>query len=256
MIHPTAVIAAGVQLGRNVEVGAYAVIGEGVEIGDGTCIGPHAVIEGRTRIGHGNRIFQFASLGSEPQDKKFTGEASELVIGDGNTIREFVTINRGTADGGGRTVIGDRNWIMAYVHIAHDCQVGNDIVFANNTTLAGHVQVGDHAIFGGFTGVHQFCRIGAHAFTGMGSLVNTDVPPFVIVAGDYARPRGINSEGLRRRGFGGERIAALRRAYRTLYVAGLPLADARQRLREDARDSDDVAALLDFVEQSTRSVGR
>lgn len=256
MIHTTAVIAPGAQLGSDVEVGAYTVIGDGVEIGDGTRIGPHVVIEGRTRIGRGNRIFQFASLGAEPQDKKFAGEDSELVIGDGNTIREFVTINRGTAEGGGRTVIGDRNWIMAYVHIAHDCQVGNDIVFANNATLAGHVEVGDHAIFGGFTGVHQFCRIGAHAFTGMGSLINTDVPPFVIVAGDYARPRGINSEGLRRRGFDGERIAALRRAYRTLYVAGLPLAEACERLRDEGRDSADVAALLDFVEQSTRSVGR
>ncbi len=201
MVHATAVVDAGAKLGNGVSIGAFSVIAASVEIGDGTHVGPHVVIEGPTRIGRDNRIFQFASIGADPQDKKFHGERSELIIGDGNTIREFVTINRGTADGGGATRIGNANWIMAYAHIAHDCQVGNHTIFSNNATLAGHVEVGDHAILSGFAGVHQFCRIGAHAFIGMGCLINGDVPPFVIVADDYGRPRGINAEGLKRRGY-------------------------------------------------------
>ena len=256
MIHPTAIVDPGAKLAEGVAVGAYSIIGAGVEIGARTEIGPHVVIEGRTRIGCDNRIFQFASLGAEPQDKKFHGENSELVIGDRNVIREFTTFNRGTHDGGGATRIGNDNWIMAYVHIAHDCHVGNHVVFANNATLAGHVEVGDHVILGGFTGVHQFCKIGAHAFTGMGSLINADVPPFVVVAGPYARPRGVNSEGLKRRGFDADRIGAIKRAYRTLYVSGLPLAEARGRLAEQATDSDDIAAMLDFIDRSERSLGR
>ena len=170
MIHATALVDPAAKIGADVSIGAYSIVGPDVEIGEGTTIGPHVVIEGATRIGHDNRIFQFASLGAEPQDKKFHGERSELVIGDRNVIREFVTFNRGTTDGGGATRIGDDNWIMAYVHIAHDCQVGNQVVFANNATLAGHVEIGDFVILGGFTGIHQFCKIGAHAFTGMGSL--------------------------------------------------------------------------------------
>ena len=256
MIHPTAIVDPAARIGADVSIGAYSIIGAQVEIGDRSTIGPHVVIEGRTRIGCDNRIFQFASIGAEPQDKKFHGEKSELVIGDRNLIREFVTFNRGTADGGGATRIGNDNWIMAYVHIAHDCQVGNHVVFANNATLAGHVEVGDHAILGGFTGIHQFCKIGAHAFTGMGSLINADVPPFVIVAGPYAKPRGINSEGLKRRGFDTERVAAIKRAYRTVYVAGATLADARARLAEQAQGNADVAAFLDFIERSERSLVR
>ena len=256
MIHATALVDPAATIGADVSIGAYSIVGADVEIGAGTTIGPHVVIEGATRIGRDNRIFQFASLGAEPQDKKFHGERSELVIGDRNVIREFVTFNRGTADGGGATRIGDDNWIMAYVHIAHDCQVGNQVVFANNAALAGHVEVGDFVTLGGFTGIHQFCKIGAHAFTAMGSLVNADVPPFVIVAGPYAKPRGINSEGLKRRGFDAARISAIKRAYRTLYVAAAPLAEARSQLVEQAIDSADVAALLDFIERSERSIAR
>ncbi len=256
MIHPTAIIDPAAKLADDVEVGAYSIIAAEVEIGPRSVIGPHVVIEGRTRIGADNRVFQFVSLGAEPQDKKYRGEASELVIGDRNVIREFATFNRGTAEGGGVTRIGDDNWIMAYVHVAHDCQIGSHVVFANAATLAGHVEIGDHVILGGFTGVHQFCKIGAHAFTGMGSLINADVPPFVMVAGSYARPRGINSEGLRRGGFDAERIAAIKRAYRTLYLSGSPLTEVRGRLAEQAAGSEDVAALLAFVERSERSLGR
>ncbi len=256
MIHATALVDPAAKIGADVSIGAYSIIGPDVEIGAGTRVGPHVVIEGVTRIGRDNRIFQFASLGAEPQDKKFHGERSELALGDRNVIREFTTFNRGTSDGGGATRIGDDNWIMAYVHIAHDCQVGNHAVFANNATLAGHVEVGDFVILGGFTGIHQFCKIGAHAFTGMGSLVNADVPPFVIVAGSYAKPRGVNSEGLKRRGFDSARISAIKRAYRTVYVGGTPLAEAREKLAEQARDSADVAELLDFIKRSERALVR
>lgn len=256
-IHQTAVIEPGAVLGANVQVGAFTVIGAEVEIGDGTIIGPHCSVTGATRIGRGNRISGHAAIGGDPQDKKFSGERSELVIGDRNTIREFVTINRGTADGGGCTRIGNDNWMLAYSHVAHDCQVGNHCVFSNNSTLAGHVEVGDWVIMGGFAGVHQFCRIGAHAFLGMGVLVSGDVPPYTMVAAEaQGRPRGINSEGLKRRGFDGTRIVAIKKAYRTLYVAGLPLADARQQLAEQARDSDDVRALLEFIDAGQRPLLR
>ncbi|HEY0178580.1 MAG TPA: acyl-ACP--UDP-N-acetylglucosamine O-acyltransferase [Dokdonella sp.] len=256
MIHPTAIVDPHARIGADVEIGAYSIVGADVEIGDRTRIGAHVVVEGATRIGCDNRIFAFASIGAEPQDKKYRGERSELVVGDRNVIREFVTLNRGTADGGGATRIGDDNLIMAYVHVAHDCRVGSHVVFANNATLAGHVEIGDWVTLGGFTGVHQFCKIGAHAFTGMGSLINADVPPFVTVAGAYARPRGINSEGLRRRGFDAARISAIKRAYRTLYVARTPFAEAREKLAEQAGASDDVAALLDFIARSERSLVR
>ncbi|MEI7036385.1 acyl-ACP--UDP-N-acetylglucosamine O-acyltransferase [Fulvimonas yonginensis] len=257
MIHPTAQIDPGAVLGRNVTVGAYSVIGAEVEIGEGTVIGPHVVIEGPTRIGRDNRISQFASLGGPPQDKKFAGERTELVIGDRNLIREFVTINRGTGEGGGVTRIGDDNWLLAYVHIAHDCQVGNRVVFSNYSALAGHVEIGDWVIISGYAGVHQFCKVGAHAFIGMGCLVGSDVPPFVMMANEqHGRPRGINSEGLKRRGFDTPRISAIKRAYRTLYMAGLSLPEARAQLEAQAQDSDDVREMLAFLDRSERSLAR
>jgi len=256
MIHATAIVDPAARIGANVSIGAYSVIGAGVEIGEGTTIGPHVVVEGTTRIGRDNRIFQFASIGAIPQDKKFGGEDSQLIIGDRNHIREFVTLNRGTGEGGGATRIGNDNWIMAYAHVAHDCNVGNHTVFSNNATLAGHVEVGDYAILSGFAGIHQFCRIGAHAFIGMGCLVNGDVPPFVMVASDYGRPRGINSEGLKRRGFDGDRIAAIKRAYRTLYLGNRSQAEARAELAAMAADSKDVAVMLDFIEASERPLVR
>ena len=257
LIHHTAVIHPGARLGAGVQVGAYAVIGDAVEIGDGTRIGPHCIIEGPTRIGRNNRIFGHAAVGGEPQDKKYGGERTELVIGDGNVFREFVTLNRGTGGGGGVTRIGDDNWMLAYTHVAHDCIVGNHCIFSNNTTLAGHVHVGDWVIISGFSGAHQFCRIGDHAFLGMGALTNGDVPPFTMIAQEtLGRPRGINSEGLKRRGFDAARIAAIKRAYRTLYVAGIPLAEAKQQLAEQARDSDDVRQMLDFIEHADRPLLR
>lgn len=248
-VHPTARIAA------DVVVGPYCIIGADVEIGAGTTLAPHVVIDGPTVIGRDCRIHAFCALGGEPQDKKYGGESSRLVVGDRNTIREYCTFNRGTGAGGGETIIGDDNWIMAYVHVAHDCVVGSHVIFANAASLAGHVRVDDHAILGGFTLVHQFCQIGAHAFTSMGSVVNRDVPPYVMVAGAYAQPRGINSEGLRRRGFSAERVKAIKTAYRTLYKSGLPLADALARLRQDAGQPD-VDCMLDFIARSERSLVR
>ena len=208
MIHPAALVDPEARIGRDVSIGAYAVIGPDVEIGDRTVVGPHAVICGPTVIGSDNRIFQFCSLGDDPQDKKYrSGEPSTLSIGDRNVIREFCTINRGTEQGGIRTVVGNDNWIMAYVHIAHDCQVGDHIVFANHTTLAGHVTIEDHVICGGFTGVHQFCRIGRHSFTAIASVVVKDVPPYLMVAGNTAQPSGLNREGLKRHGFSADAVA-------------------------------------------------
>ncbi len=256
MIHASAHIDPKARLGERVKIGAGTVVGADVEIGDDCEIGPHAVIEGPTRIGHENHIWQFASLGSEPQDKKFSGERTELVIGNRNVIREFCTFSRGTADGGSITRIGDDNWIMAYVHIAHDCIIGNNVTFANAASLAGHVQVDDHVIFGGFTLVHQFCKVGRHAFTSMGSVINRDVPPFVTVAGNFAKPKGINSEGLRRHGFDAERIGTIKRAYRTLYLSGQPLAESRGKIAAMAAESADARVFLDFIEGSERSLVR
>jgi UDP-N-acetylglucosamine acyltransferase len=256
MIHPTAQVDPGARLGQNVRVGAFAVIGEDVAIGDDCRIGPHCVITGPTTLGRGNVVHAHATIGNDPQDKKFRGERSELLIGDGNTIFEFTTISRGTADGGGVTRIGSDNWIMAYVHVAHDCVIGDHCILANNATLAGHSVLGDWVILGGFSGIHQFCKIGAHAFIGMGSLVNADVPPFVMVADRYAEPRGINAEGLKRRGFDGERIAAIKRAYRTLYMSGRPLAEARGQLADAAQESQDVRLMLEFIERSERGLLR
>ena len=256
MIHPTAIIDPQARIGANVSIGAYSIVGADVEIGDNTTIGPHVVIEGPTRIGRDNRIWQFASIGAAPQDKKFHGERSRLEIGDRNVIREFVTFNRGTEDGSGLTRIGNDNWLMAYVHIAHDCVVGNHAIFSNAASLAGHVLVDDWVILGGFTLVHQFCQVGAHAFTAMGAIINRDVPPYVTVAGSFAEPKGINSEGLRRRGYSSDRIMAIKRAYRTLYMSGLPLADARTELARAAEGAPDVKLMLDFIERSQRSLVR
>jgi len=255
-VHATAQVDASATIGAGVTIGAFSVVGAEVEIGDGSEIGAHVVIKGPTRIGRDNRIHPFASIGGDPQDKKFAGERSELVIGDRNHIREFVTINRGTADGGGATRIGDDNWIMAYAHIAHDCQVGSHTIFSNNATLAGHVVIGDHVILSGFSGVHQFCRIGAHAFIGMGCLVNGDVLPFVIMANEYGRPRGVNTEGLKRRGFSPERIAAIRRAYKALYMSGMQLAEAREELARIAVDAPDVTTMIEFLNAAQRPIVR
>ncbi|TMQ75599.1 acyl-ACP--UDP-N-acetylglucosamine O-acyltransferase [Candidatus Accumulibacter phosphatis] len=256
MIHPSAIIEAGAQLGSNVSVGAFSIIGKHVEIGDNTVIGPHVVISGRTRIGCDNHIYQFSSLGGPPQDKKHAGEPTCLEIGDRNTIREFCTFNLGTALDAGVTRMGDDNWIMAYVHIAHDCQVGNRTVFANNAQLAGHVHIGDWVILGGFSGVHQFCRIGAHAMTAAGTVAVQDIPPFVMAAGNTASPFGINAEGLKRRGFSPEAMLALKRAYRTLYKSGLMLEEARARLIEDAIVHPEIQPLIDFLAVSKRGIIR
>ena len=255
-IHSTALVDPGAQLAPDVIVGAYSVIGADVQIAAGCKIAAHCVISGSTRIGRDNVIHSHATIGNDPQDKKYRGERTELLIGERNTFFEFTTISRGTSDGGGVTRIGDDNWIMAYVHIAHDCSVGNQCILANNASLAGHVTLEDWVILGGFSGIHQFCRVGAHAFIGMGSLVNADVPPFVMVADRYAEARGINSEGLKRRGFDGERIAAIKRAYRAVFVSGKPLTEAKAELALSAANSDDVRQMLTFIEASTRGLLR
>jgi UDP-N-acetylglucosamine acyltransferase len=256
-IHANAVVDPSARIGTGVSIGAFTVVGPGVEIGDGTSIGAHCSIQGPTRIGRDNRIAQFASLGGDPQDKKFAGEHTELLIGDRNLIREFVTINRGTGEGGGATRLGNDNWVLAYVHVAHDCQIGDHVVFSNYSALAGHVEIGDWTILSGYSGVHQFCKVGAHAFIGMGCLVGHDVPPFVMMANEQqGRPRGINSEGLKRRGFDSSRIAAIKRAYRTLYMAGLSLPEAREKLAEQARESADVRSMLEFLDHSERALAR
>ncbi|MCL2346316.1 MAG: acyl-ACP--UDP-N-acetylglucosamine O-acyltransferase [Desulfobulbus sp.] len=256
MIHPTAIVDPAARIAANVEIGPYSIIGPHVEIGENTVIGPHVVINGHTRIGRDNRIFQFSSLGEVPQDKKYGGEPTRLEIGDRNTIREFCTFSLGTVQDAGVTRLGDDNWIMAYVHIAHDCQVGNKTIFANNAQLAGHVVVEDWAIFGGYTGVHQFCRIGAHVMTAAGSIVVQDVPPYLMAAGNTAQPYGINVEGLKRRGFTADSLTALKRAYRTLYKSGLLLEEAKQKLAEEARTQPDVQLLVDFFEVSKRGIIR
>ncbi len=255
-IHPTAVIDPAARLAEDVEVGPYAVIGAEVEIGAGSVIGAHTVIEGPTRIGRNNRIHAHAAIGGAPQDKKYRDQPTTLVIGDGNTIREFVTISRGTVEGGGETVIGDDNWIMAYVHIAHDCIVGSHTIFANNASLAGHVIVEDWVILGGFSLIHQFCRIGAHAFTSMGSKINCDVPPYVVVGGEFSVPKGINAEGLKRRGYSSTEIGAIRRAYKTLYRSELSTEDARARLAEQAATEPKLACMVEFIAHSSRGLLR
>ncbi|MCU0968421.1 MAG: acyl-ACP--UDP-N-acetylglucosamine O-acyltransferase [Rubrivivax sp.] len=259
-IHPTAVVDPGAELAATVTVGPYAVIGTGVAIGEGTTVGAHAVIEGPTTIGRDNRIHGPTAIGGPPQDMKYRGEPTRLEIGDRNTIREFCTFNRGTVQDGGVTRIGDDNWIMAYVHVAHDVRVGSRCILANNATLAGHVHVGDWVIVGGLTGVHQFCRIGAHAMIGFQSHVSQDVPPFMTVSGNPLGVHGFNVEGLRRRGFSKERIALVKRMHRLLYRDGLTLEQAREAiaaLRGTVECGDaDVALLLDFLAASTRGIAR
>jgi UDP-N-acetylglucosamine acyltransferase len=255
-IHPTAIVEPGARIAADVEIGPYAVIGRDVEIGAGSRIGAHAVVTGHTRMGARNNISHFVSLGEAPQDKKYGGEPTRLEIGDNNTIREFCTLNRGTVQDAGVTRIGSDNWIMAYVHIAHDCQIGDRTVFANNAQLAGHVKVGDCAILGGFTVVQQFCRIGAHSITGMGTIVLQDIPPYVTASGNPARPYGINVEGLRRREFPSETIAGLRRAYKTLYRGGLTVEQARSELEEQARSCAEVRPLVDFIAAPGRGIIR
>ncbi|MDX1656127.1 MAG: acyl-ACP--UDP-N-acetylglucosamine O-acyltransferase [Candidatus Competibacteraceae bacterium] len=255
-IDPRAVVDGSAQLAPGVEVGAYAIIGPDVEVGQGTRIGPHVVIRGPTRIGRDCRIFQFSSIGDDPQDKKYAGERTWLVIGDRNTIRECCTLNRGTVQDKGETRLGDDNWIMAYVHIAHDCVIGNQTVFANNASLAGHVEVGDYAVMGGFALVHQFCRIGAHSLLSFASGTSQDIPPFVIAQGHRATPHGINAEGLKRRGFSPEEIAGVRRAYKALYREDLKLQDAIQRIREQVRTVPRLAILADFLTVPGRGIIR
>lgn len=257
MIDSSAKVDAGAQLAADVEVGPWTYIGPGVEIGAGTRIGSHCIIKGPTRIGCDNRIFAFCSIGEDPQDKKFSGSGtSQLEIGDRNTIREYCSINRGTPQGGGLTRLGDDNWLMAYCHVAHDCKVGNHTVFANNATLAGHVEIHDYVILGGFTGVHQFCRMGESSFSAIAAAVVRDVPPYIIVNGNNAEPRSINREGLKRRGFSPESIAALKRAYRTLYRQGNSLEDALKLLEVERDAFPEVARLLDFVRSSVRGIVR
>jgi UDP-N-acetylglucosamine acyltransferase len=255
-IHPTAIIHDGAQLAAEVAVGPYSIVGPRVELGEGTWIGAHVVLDGRTRIGRRNRIFHFTSIGAPPQDKKYAGEDTAVEIGDDNTIREYVTINRGTALDAGVTRVGSDNWIMAYVHFAHDCQIGSHAIFANACQLAGHVTVGDWAIFGATTLVHQFVHVGAHAFTGMGTYLPQDLPPFVTAAGNMARPYGINGEGLKRRGFSPETINGLKQAYRTLYRRGLGLEEARRELESQAADCPPVREILDFLAKTKRGIIR
>ena len=259
-VHPTAIVDPSAELAPTVSVGPYAVIGAGVHLGEGTTVGAHTVIEGPTRIGRDNRIHPHASLGGPPQDMKYRGEPTELVIGSRNTIREFCTFNRGTVQDAGVTRIGDDNWIMAYVHIAHDVQLGSRTILANNATLAGHVHIGDWVIIGGLTGVHQFCKIGAHAMTGFQSHVSQDVPPFMMVTGHPLETRGFNIEGLRRRGFSKERIAQVKQMHRLLYRDGLRLEQAMEQiaaLQDDLSDgADDVRLMLDFLRGATRGIVR
>ena len=256
MIHPTALVHSGAKLAQDVEVGPYAVIGEHVEIGGGTSIGSHTVITGHTRIGRNNRIFHHSVLGEGPQDKKYAGEPTRLEIGDGNMIREFCTFNTGTAQDVGVTRLGDDNWVMAYVHLAHDSQVGSHTILANMVTLAGHVTIHDHVVLGGGTMVHQFCQVGAHAFTAGGSIVLRDVPPFVMASGNSAQPHGINVEGLKRRGFGTEAIEEIWRAYKTLYKSGLALEEAKVALREQAASCKELEMFVEFLDSSKRSIIR
>jgi UDP-N-acetylglucosamine acyltransferase len=256
LIDPRAIVHPQARLAADVSVGPFTVIGAEVEIGAGTWIGPHAVVKGPARIGRDNRIYQFASIGEDPQDKKYAGEPTRLEIGDRNLFREYATVNRGTVQGGGVTRIGDDNWIMIGCHIAHDCIIGNHTIFSNNAALAGHVTVQDHAILGGYTLVHQFCAIGAYCFTAMGSVISKDVPPYVLVSGHMARPYGLNVEGLKRRGFSTQTIAELRRAYKLLYKSKLTLEQALAEIRALARTTPEAGALAAFIEASQRGVIR
>lgn len=255
-IHETAIVSAQATLGEGVTIGPYAVIGDHVEIGAGTSIGSHCVVNGPTRIGRENRIYQFASIGDDPQDKKYAGEPTKLVIGDRNTIREYCTISRGTVQDRGNTLVGSDNWIMAYVHVAHDCVIGDHCILANNATLAGHVQVGDWVIFGGFSGVHQFCRIGAHAFLAMYAVISRDVPAYTMVSSQPSEPKGINAEGLKRRGFSAEQIQNIKNAYRIVYRQGKKLTEAIDEIARLGETQPELQVLLDSLRSSERGVIR
>jgi UDP-N-acetylglucosamine acyltransferase len=255
-IHPTAQVAPGAELGDGVEVGAYALIGPDVQVGANTRIGPHAVVQGPARIGADNVIFQFASVGSAPQDKKYKGEPTRLEVGDRNVIRECVTLNRGTTKDQGVTRIGSDNLFMAYAHVAHDCQVGNQCVLANNATLGGHVHLGDWVIMGGLSAIHQFCKVGAHAFVANNAAVTRDVPPYVMTVGQPAAAHSVNSEGLKRRGFTPEQIRNIRNAFRLLYRSGLKLTDATAQLEALAQEQPELKLIVEFLPTSTRSIVR
>ena len=255
-IHPTALVDAGATIAGDVAIGPYSIVGPHVAIGPGTQVGPHAVITGRTTLGARNRVFQFASVGEIPQDRKYGGEATRTEIGDDNVIREFVTIHAGTAQDRGATTIGNGNWFLAYTHVAHDCVVGDFTTFSNNAQIAGHVTIGDWVVLGAYAGVHQFCRIGAHAMIAAGTIVLQDVPPFVTAAGYPAKPAGTNSEGLRRRGYSATDIAAVRRAYKTLYRAGHSLEQAREEIARASKDAPLLGTLATFLESSGRGIVR
>ena len=256
MIHSQAVIDSSAKIANGVTVGAFSIIGAHVEIGEGTEVGSHVVINGPTVIGRENKIYSFASIGCDPQDKKYTGEKTRLEIGDRNVIREYCTISRGTVQDAGVTRIGNDNWIMAYVHIAHDCQIGSNTIFSNSASLAGHVTIEDYAILGGFTLVHQFCKVGAHCFTAMNSVISKDVLPFTMISGHMAKPHGLNVEGLKRRGFSSESLSQLRKAYKIIYRSGLTLEQATDELKVMANECAEVAQLLGFIEKVTRGIVR
>lgn len=255
-IHASAIIDPKAELDSSVEVGAYSIIGAGVKVAANTRIGSHVVLKGPTTIGKNNQIFQFSSLGEAPQDKKYANEPTTLEIGDNNTIREFCTFNRGTVQDKGKTSIGNDNWIMAYVHIAHDCSIGNNTIMANNSSLAGHVDIHDYAILGGFTLIHQFCKVGAHVITAVNTVVFKDIPPYVTAAGYDAKPHGINAEGLKRRGFSADSILHIKRAYKALYRNSLTIEEAKVELAEMQKSCPEIALLTDFLNVSTRGIVR
>ena len=256
MIHPQAIVDPGAKIGKNIHIGPFSVIGPGVEIGDETWIGPHVVINGPTRIGKANKVFQFCSIGEAPQHLGYQGEPTRLEIGDRNVIREYCTLNRATATSGGVTHLGDDNFIMAYCHVAHDCHVGNRTIFANGTSLAGHVTVEDYVIFGGFSLIHQFCRVGAHCMTGIGTVTFKDIPPYLLVAGNTAVPHGLNVRGLKRRKFSSDSIEILRKAYKILYKSGLRLNEAIEQLEPMTKDCSEAGHFLDFIKHSERGIIR
>ena len=255
-IHKTAIVSSNSKIDESVEIGAYSIIGADVEIGKDTRIDSHVMVTGKTKIGKSNHIYSYCSIGDDPQDKKYMNEDTAVEIGDRNTIREYTTINKGTIQDIGTTRLGNDNWIMAYVHIAHDCQVGNNTIFANNTTLGGHVKVGDYVIFGGFSGAHQFCKIGAHSFLGMYSGVARDLPPYVIVMGQPAQPRGINLEGLKRRDFSKDQIRNIKSAYKALYMSELRLEEAILKIKDIGDIDGELNILTDFLTDTTRGIVR
>ena len=259
-IHPTAIVDPKAELDASVEIGAYSIVGPHVRIGAGTVVGPHVVIEGHTTIGRDNRLFQFSSIGAQPQDKKWAGEPTRLEIGDRNTIREFCTFNTGTVQDKGVTRLGNDNWISAYVHLAHDCVVGNHTIFSNNAQLAGHVEIGDWVIMSGYANVHQFCKIGPHAFVGMSTSLTQDVPPFVLLSGNPAAAHGVNIEGMKRRGFNRAQIDGVRAAYKAIYRSGLTLEEAKQALVQLETDmpegAAEIRAMREFLGTATRGIVR